>query len=94
VAIPSRISFILKIRVEQPDEKANGAYPDWRGQITHIPSGEQRYVKSLNEVTEFIQAHLATLGVPPAESRPADTLSWWKCLAALFRRPHRQGDGQ
>ena len=91
VTLPSRISFILKIRVERPEDEPVEAYPGWQGQITHIPSGEQRYVKSISEITDFIQTHLAALGVPVAAMRPANAQPWWKSLLAPFRRLLRQG---
>ncbi|MBP1468355.1 hypothetical protein EYB53_021770 [Candidatus Chloroploca sp. M-50] len=54
-------SFIVKIWREQTDEATKKAL--WRGYITHIPSGERRYVRRLADVTDVIQQYLDRLGV-------------------------------
>jgi hypothetical protein len=30
----------------------------WHGYITHVPDGERRYLKRLNEIVEFIKHYL------------------------------------
>jgi hypothetical protein len=54
-------SFVVKIWIEEtPDESRN---PLWRGHITHVPSGERRYLKSLNGLRAFVGPYLKLMGV-------------------------------
>ena len=54
-------SFIVRIWVEErADETGQGL---WRGHITHVPSGERRYLKNLGEIEDFIGPHLESMGV-------------------------------
>jgi hypothetical protein len=53
---PKAHSFIVKIWLEEGDE-AEKLF--WRGQITHVPSGERRQLKVLSDVTDFIELYLA-----------------------------------
>lgn len=54
-------SFIVQIYIDEMEEMP---YPTIRfGHITHLPDGERHYIKGLNEITEFIQAHLKLNGV-------------------------------
>ncbi len=54
-------SFVVKIWREEPavDHKQGR----WRGHITHVPSGERRYLKSLNEIVAFMVPYLVSMGV-------------------------------
>lgn len=45
-------SFIVKIWLEETTGRANRGM--WRGHITHLVSGEQRYVKDLAELSAFV----------------------------------------
>lgn len=58
-------SFVVKIWLEQSSEEAGRAI--WRGRITHVPSGEYRYFKRLDEAAAFITLYLHKLGVSPEE---------------------------
>jgi hypothetical protein len=54
-------SFIVKVWLE---ERANESEPlIWRGHITHVPSGKRRYLRDLDEVTNFIALFLQGMGV-------------------------------
>jgi len=53
---PSTHSFIVKMWLEETAEEAGREL--WRGHITHVPGGERRYVKDLQEVSEFIASYL------------------------------------
>lgn len=53
--------FIFRIWLEP--REIEGAAPQWRGMIEHVTSGERRYVKSLDEATEFITGFLQRMGV-------------------------------
>jgi hypothetical protein len=54
-------SFIIKIWIEQGRSEANQAI--WRGHITHVPSGERRYLKDLDEIPTIIMPCLEAMGV-------------------------------
>lgn len=54
-------SFIVKIWLEEIAEDAGRVV--WRGHVTHVPSGERCYLKSLDDVVAFIEPFVARLGV-------------------------------
>ncbi len=54
-------SFIVKIWLEEPAERVRRA--KWRGHITHVPSGDRRYLKSLWEILAFIAPYMVAMGV-------------------------------
>ncbi len=56
-------SFVIKVWLEETIEEAEEAV--WRGRITHVPSGENGYVKDLNEINLFISPFLESMGVKP-----------------------------
>lgn len=56
-------AFIVRIWVE-PRELPH-APPLWRGVVEHVYSGERRYIRSLQDVVEFIAAYLVELGIDP-----------------------------
>ena len=54
-------SFIVKVWIEEEANK-NGN-PIWHGHITHVPGGEQRYLRSLNQIQSFIKPYLEAMGI-------------------------------
>lgn len=56
-------SFIVKIWLEETAEEAGRA--TWRGHITHVPSGERRYLKDLDGIAAFVVPYLEGMGVKP-----------------------------
>lgn len=58
---PSTQSFIVKIWIE---EQVDDSGSSWRGRITHVPSGEKRYVRKISEVALFIASYLRAMNVP------------------------------
>jgi hypothetical protein len=54
-------SFIVKVWLEDTADETGQA--TWRGHITHVPSGERRYLKDLREMTAFVGTYLEDLGV-------------------------------
>jgi hypothetical protein len=54
-------SFIVRIWIEETAEEVSRAV--WRGHITHIPSGERRYVEDLDAIVVFIAPYLEAIGV-------------------------------
>lgn len=53
-------SFIVKVWVEEAPESSEPVV--WRGHITHVPSGERRYVQALSGIAAFIAPYLQELG--------------------------------
>ena len=56
-------SFVVKIWLEDKEEAGQVV---WRGRITHVASGERRFVKDMNEISSVIWAHLQKMGVRPS----------------------------
>ena len=54
-------SFIVKIWPEGMDGDEDQA--TWHGHITHIPGGERRYLKDLDEIVTFVALYLKRIGV-------------------------------
>jgi hypothetical protein len=53
-------SFIVKVWLEKD---ATNSGKTWRGHITHVPSGEKRYLKNLGEIAIFIEPYLRAMGI-------------------------------
>jgi len=49
-------SFIIKLWLEADGEKSEANI--WRGYITHVPTGDRRYLKNLSDITDFVQEYL------------------------------------
>jgi hypothetical protein len=62
-------SFIVKLWFE-PSETKDAPRVRWHGQITHVPSGERRYLKELGEIIAFIEPYLRAAGVEPTRAHP------------------------
>jgi hypothetical protein len=58
---PDIYSFIVKVWLEETVEEEGRA--KWRGHITHVASGERRYLQKLPEITDFIVPYLKSGGV-------------------------------
>lgn len=54
-------SFIVKIWTHESDFEAGGT--NWRGQVTHVLSGEQRNFRNLAEIEQFMLPYLRELGL-------------------------------
>lgn len=50
-------SFVVKLWLETVAEEAGRAV--WQGHITHVPDGERRHFRDLDEVRDFIEPYLA-----------------------------------
>mgnify|MGYP006302750699 FL=1 len=57
-------SLVIRIWIEE--RVGEMGQPNWRGHITHIPSGEQRYFEDLDDIKAFILPHLRKAGVADA----------------------------
>jgi hypothetical protein len=58
---PNTHSFIVKIWLEETAKEAGLAR--WRGHITHVPSGDRRYLKDLDDVPAFMAPYLEKMNV-------------------------------
>lgn len=54
-------SFIVRIWLEETTEQADQG--TWRGCVTHLPSGEQCYIKDLDGLLDFVSTYLRAMGV-------------------------------
>ncbi len=48
-------AFILRIWYEP--REIEGARPQWRGRIQHVITGQQRYLKDLQEIVDFLEPY-------------------------------------
>jgi hypothetical protein len=62
------LPFVINIWLE--DTGLEGGRVTWRGHITHVPSGERRYLQDLDVITAFIAPYLEGMGVK--------TRVWWR----------------
>ena len=72
-------SFIVKVWLEPEDDETKTV--TWHGHITHVPSGERRYLRNLEGILSFVRPYLA--GVE-AEMMRGSRLSRW--LKLITRR--------
>ena len=54
-------SFVIKIWLEETVEETGRTV--WRGHITHVSSGERRFIKNLSEIHLFVTPYLQEAGV-------------------------------
>ena len=54
-------SFIVKVWID--DETSKHGNPKWHGHITHVPGGEQRYLRNLGQIEGFVAPYLSDMGV-------------------------------
>jgi hypothetical protein len=79
VGEPERHSFIVRLRLEETGERLERRI--WRGRVQHVPSGEERPVRGLGDLGDFMAAHVERSGIRLGRSW---RVRWW------FRR--RRGD--
>ena len=53
-------SFIVKLWLESVAEEADRAV--WHGHITHVPGGERRHFRDLDEIRDFIEPYVEAEG--------------------------------
>lgn len=54
-------SFIVKIWLEKREHTAKPVM--WRGNITHVASGQREYLHNLESISTFITGYLEEMGV-------------------------------
>ena len=85
--VPHTHSFIAKIWLEESVEEAGRAI--WRGTITHVPSGERHYLRTLDDVTAFMAPFVTDMGV--RLSLFWRVRQWWKQRRQKPRNEPRNG---
>jgi hypothetical protein len=55
-----RQSFIVRLWLDEGDGASGDAA--WRGSITHVPSGDHRYVKGFDEIASFMFKYVEQMG--------------------------------
>jgi len=82
----TRHSFILKVWLEEDTQEA--ACATWRGQITHVNNGDQRYLQDLDEIRAFVAPYLEEMGIKVTYRRPVREClrRLWACLSRGLRR--------
>ena len=83
---PDIHSFIVKVWLEETVEEEGRA--KWRGHITHVASGERRYLQKLSEITDFIMPYLKSRGVEFGILRSLRLL-FLKYVSAVSKRHSR-----
>lgn len=58
---PGTHAFVVKVWREDGGAGALGS--DWRGHITHVASGQRRYITRLSQIDQFIALYLRKLHV-------------------------------
>lgn len=53
-------SFIIKVWLEETAEEVGRVL--WRGYITHVPSGERRYIEDFEAIQRFMIPYLESMG--------------------------------
>ncbi len=84
-----RQSFIIKIWLEPPEQALGQAR--WRGRITHVSSGDSRYVDDMEEITWFIAKYLRDLG---AHVKFRHELRDWLSWLNRCRQPRNRSKGE
>lgn len=54
-------SFVVTILLEETPEESEQA--KWRGHITHVLSGDQRYFDDLSKMIDFIIPYMEKMGI-------------------------------
>jgi hypothetical protein len=63
------VSFVVKIFLEDTGDDKHKV--EFHGHITHVPSGDRSYFRSLSSILVFIMRHLRSMGI---------RFGWYKCL--------------
>ena len=68
-----RHSFIVRFWLEEASRHCDST---WRGSVTHVPSGECRYVSDLDEISSFMAKYLSQMGAVVESRRYKNWLRW------------------
>jgi hypothetical protein len=77
MSLPERTTYSFVIRIWLEETIAEVGKAVWRGHITHVSTGERRYLKTLHDIVFFITPYLEAMGVK---------LGLWWCVRQSWRR--------
>ena len=60
-------SFIIKFWLEKTTEAQKEVL--WHGQVTHVPSGARRYLKTSDDLLNFMTPYLDAMGIKFSRQR-------------------------
>ncbi len=69
-------SFVIKFRLEESVKQSRQFI--WRGHITHVASGEFRYLQGLSSIAKFIELYLGNWKIGSGE--------YWRIKKWLLKR--------
>ena len=75
-------AFVVRVWLEP--RELEGAQPEWRGVIEHVPSGERLYIKDLEEVVSFIGSYLPS--TKEERRKPRLAQEWFGWVKAWTKR--------
>lgn len=67
-------SFVIQVWIEEPLDTTSETR--WHASITHVATGDRRYVRRLHEICDFVAHYLSIAGVRPQGG--------WHCLRRLL----------
>ena len=74
---PKMHSFIVKLWLEEPGSKTETA--GWHGYVTHVPSGERRYLQNLDDILSFVKSYVVEINEDVSRlTRDRNWLMPWK----------------
>jgi hypothetical protein len=77
--VPEVHSFIIKLWLDEPPDESDRR--QWRGHITHVPSGKRRYLKTLDDILNFVRPCLDSMEL--AQESPRLISRWLKSTQRL-----------
>jgi hypothetical protein len=69
-------SFIVKLWLEGADDETDPAA--WHGFITHVPSGQRRYLREFGDILGFIKGYVEIKDTDPSERLHDCWLTPWR----------------
>jgi hypothetical protein len=69
--------FIVRLWCEH--REIEGAAPEWRVMIEHVPTGDRRYLRRVTEITDFMKHYMRTIDPRrDIRSRATGLLRYWR----------------
>jgi hypothetical protein len=57
-------THVFIVRIWREPREIEEAQAEWRGVVEHIPTGQRRYFKDMDEIKHFVQPYLLELSNP------------------------------
>lgn len=74
---PEAQSFIVKLWLDREAAEEEARPPVLHGHITHVPSGERRYLRDLDGIKAFIAPYVERMGVRLSRGNPLCRVVRW-----------------